>query len=662
MRSVQFVTMGAQAHTSTNVDSGLAFKAGQIFFGKVNKIYPNQIAEVRIGNQKLIATLEAPLKAGERYWLQVQSNERKPVLKVLDTPHAAQMMNMKAAAQQLIAHLGITANAEAAELAEFLMRNQFPITKDSFQMALQWLKLADPSPSGLATIKTMYVQQLPFIEDVFKALLAQSKGESLHNMLGDLLGKLTSASTGTATTHQLKEVLESLVLSKQGHLQETGLLKLVSQWASPDAAPDLKAGAFSLLQKVGLISPTFSEAEFLTKLVTDSQISGVPQAKTELAMKWQQGMQLLADYKTALQNGDHRTVHLQNVTNWLAEQQGVLKAPLTNLVQGQQLAATSVSSADFAQQPANSAAPLKINPQQTDLPKLTMDIVEMLVTESESKSVLTSFLNLLNPNRSQVNGAKEALANRLLSFSQNPAESSVLPHERAILQVLASEFQMTDLTTGTAVYSHLKDIVKILGLQFEHVLAHAQNANPTALEEELVTLKPLLLKLLQEQQHPAVIKELAEQLVNRLTAQQIMSQENGPLQNVLLTLPLNIGKYETDVTLQWSGRRTQEGSIDPNYCRILFYLDLEQLKETIIDMQVQNRVIKVVVMNEQSETLENMASPYIGLLRSSLEQLNYKLSGVLFENTLLKHGKEKRNQSSTSYPVAGSYNGVDVRI
>ncbi|MFJ8256865.1 hypothetical protein ACIQ4Z_06215 [Peribacillus asahii] len=658
---MQFVTMGAQVHTSTNVDSGLAFKAGQIFFGKVNKIYPNQIAEVRIGNQKLIATLEAPLQAGERYWLQVQSNEGKPVLKVLDTPHAAQTMNMKAAAQQLIAHLGITANAEAAELAEFLMRNQFPITKDSFQRALQWLKLTDSSQSGLATIKTMYVQQLPFVEDVFKALLAQSKGESLHNMLGDLLGKLTSASTGTATTHQLKEVLESLVISKQGHLQETGLLKLVSQWASPDAAPDLKAGAFSLLQKVGLIPPSFSEAEFLTKLVTDSKISGVPQAKTELAMKWQQGMQLLADYKTALQNGDHRTVHLQNVTNWLVEQQGVPKAPLTNLVQGQQLATTSVRSADFAQQPANSAAPLKINPQQTDLPKLTMDIVEMLVTESESKSVLTSFLHLLNPNRSQVNGAKEALANQLLSFSQNPSESLVLPHERAVLQVLASEFQLTDLTTGTAVYSHLKDIVKILGLQFEHVLAHAQNANPTALEEELVTLKPLLLKLLQEQQHPAVIKELAEQIVNRLTAQQIMSQENGPLQNVLLTLPLNIGKYETDVTLQWSGRRTQEGGIDPNYCRILFYLDLEQLKETVIDMQVQNRVIKVVVMNEQSETLENMASPYIGLLRSSLEQLNYKLSGVLFENMLMKHGKEKRSQS-TSYPVAGSYNGVDVRI
>lgn len=85
--------------------------------------------------------------------------------------------------------------------------------------------------------------------------------------------------------------------------------------------------------------------------------------------------------------------------------------------------------------------------------------------------------------------------------------------------------------------------------------------------------------------------------MNRITAQQILSQENGPIQNLLLTIPLNLGSTKTDLTLQWSGRKTKEGKIDPDYCRVLFYLELEHLEETVIDMQVQNRIIKVTVIN-----------------------------------------------------------------
>ena len=84
---------------------------------------------------------------------------------------------------------------------------------------------------------------------------------------------------------------------------------------------------------------------------------------------------------------------------------------------------------------------------------------------------------------------------------------------------------------------------------------------------------------------------------------------------------MNIGNYETDVTLQWSGRKRKDGSIDPDYCRILFYLDLEQLKETVIDMQVQNRVIKISVLNEQSDVIQKAATPFIPTLRNQLEEM-----------------------------------------
>ena len=218
---------------------------------------------------------------------------------------------------------------------------------------------------------------------------------------------------------------------------------------------------------------------------------------------------------------------------------------------------------------------------------------------------------------------------------------------------------MANWGNSPEVTTQLKDIVKLLGLQFEHVLANAHRLPSAELNEELTTLKPLLFKLLQEQQ-PATVKELADQMVNRITAQQIMSQENGPLQNLLLTLPLQLGNFETDLTLQWSGRKRKDGSMDPNYCRILFYLELEQLQETMIDMQVQNRVIQIVVFNEQSERIERAATPFIGLLRKNLEEKDYKLTGVLFENTIKKQSVE--NQKQLMFKTVSSYSGVDIRI
>ena len=53
-----------------------------------------------------------------------------------------------------------------------------------------------------------------------------------------------------------------------------------------------------------------------------------------------------------------------------------------------------------------------------------------------------------------------------------------------------------------------------------------------------------------------------------------------------------------DATLQWNGRMKDNGKIDANYARVLFYLQMASMQETVIDMQVQNRVVTVTVFNE----------------------------------------------------------------
>lgn len=178
---------------------------------------------------------------------------------------------------------------------------------------------------------------------------------------------------------------------------------------------------------------------------------------------------------------------------------------------------------------------------------------------------MNDLLGYLNMDREQVVESKGKAAKLLFQSLKQLSEAQfVRNNERLVLaQVFEAEFQTIDFTNGPSVAHQLKEWTKILGLQLEHALVNLTR-DEMEFSKDLDTLKPLLLKLLNEQT-PAAIKEIAEQILNRVTAQQILAQENGPIQNLLLTLPINLGSTQTDLTLQWSGRKTKDGKIDPEY-------------------------------------------------------------------------------------------------
>ncbi|MED3996428.1 hypothetical protein P4647_17475 [Peribacillus frigoritolerans] len=163
----------------------------------------------------------------------------------------------------MIAHLGIKPEPAATKLAEYLLTNRLPITKETFRSALQWLKAADAAEVGLPVIKTMFIQQLPFVKGVFDALFTQSKGEPFHKLLSGFRQQLQDGGAVTGTASKLKEVLDSLHVAKQNQLQQIGLQKLVTTWLNSDSTPEMKSGAFSLLQKTAFVPKGMTESVFL---------------------------------------------------------------------------------------------------------------------------------------------------------------------------------------------------------------------------------------------------------------------------------------------------------------------------------------------------------------------------------------------------------------
>ncbi|MEY8753156.1 hypothetical protein AB9M93_01005 [Peribacillus frigoritolerans] len=72
--------------------------------------------------------------------------------------------------------------------------------------------------------------------------------------------------------------------------------KLVTTWLNSDSMPEMKSGAFSLLQKTGFVPKGMTESAFLESLMDGAEVrSGIP--KNSAIDKLHQGLQLLSAAK-----------------------------------------------------------------------------------------------------------------------------------------------------------------------------------------------------------------------------------------------------------------------------------------------------------------------------------------------------------------------------
>ena len=67
-------------------------------------------------------------------------------------------------------------------------------------------------------------------------------------------------------------------------------------------------------------------------------------------------------------------------------------------------------------------------------------------------------------------------------------------------------------------------------------------------------------------------------LLGRMNGLQILSGENGPQHQLLMQVPLEFLGKKMDATLEWNGRMKEDGKIDSDFARIMFYLNLETLR------------------------------------------------------------------------------------
>lgn len=562
------------------------FRAGQVFQGKVLKLFPNQTAEVQVGSQKVIAQLEIPLSAGERYWFQVKQGEGQVHLKVLTEGKGTGNANLEG----LLKQFSIPETKTSIAILRFFLSEQLPITKESISMATSLLQGKTMTKEDLEAIKQLISRELPLTKATFDAVRSTIKSPSFHAVITSLKNELDALDILPQTGTRLKEAIEPYIQTGKEKLSAQVLQEIVRGWTQ---AKDPFASQQSLkaLQQTGFL-PIEDEQNILQQAA--KRLIGLSEGKPQVQLP---GIDSTAKQVSALIAAGNTEDVSTVLKNWIG---GIMK------------------------------------------------------DSHVSNQTIKQLFNLLSPN---VDSATfdEAVSSLV---SKDGIDANKALNKEVILELQAVLSQV-DREPVEEFKSLLKSGIQTLGLSHESESFDMIKGKVSDEGARVENVKSLLIQLLNEDIQ-AKVKDSAEALLNRLTGIQLMSSDTTPVQQIVMQIPLVLMNKQTDLTIQWNGRKDANGKIDPSYCRVLFYLDLEHMNETIIDMQIQNRIMKITIINDH-ENIKHLSSPYIASLKDSLQKLDYQLSNVSFQ-TQADRAVVKTKKATISSPLTSSYSGVDIKI
>ncbi|MGM8211771.1 hypothetical protein ACLIBH_03145 [Virgibacillus sp. W0430] len=188
---------------------------------------------------------------------------------------------------------------------------------------------------------------------------------------------------------------------------------------------------------------------------------------------------------------------------------------------------------------------------------------------------------------------------------------------------------------------------------FMEKINQLSSANSPANELKL-SFKTMLMQLISHSD--SIVREHAHQVIHLMNGLHIDSvHESNHFIQASISLPGEKFSLNQDLQLEFESKKTKDGKIDPDYCRILFLMELQTMKKTIVDMNIQKRFVSVTIYNDY---LKASPSSFEGVLKAGMKKLDYQLSSVTVKP--LQEAKEDRPQPTVS--SHNLYKGVDYRV
>ncbi len=602
-----------QAHMPNAISSKMpmTMKDGQVVHGTIKKLFPNQTAEVQIGNQKIIAKLETPLKAGDAHFFQVTKSEPEVQLKVVAGPLGGNTAVQQA--QQLLQAMNLNKSSELQAIVQVFIKEQIPISKELLLQAEQLIKQLPANISvreGLEAIQKMIDLKVPLTSNMFETILSGKSTDGFSSLIANMKNvlqqdQILSPSSKTLILQSLQKVGEPFNMPVAGAILGKQL-EILQNLQLPTST------RLPILQQLKNAAILPSEATLNNPVPTSSK-QALTQTAGEIVSKLIQP------------NIENRGGAIEQVRQWIQAQ------PLLTATQKDQILAT-LKNGEIS-------------------PNVVAQSLVKVFSEQSQQAIFMRDLNGFTPKDHLVSLLGKGSSNEMINQSLD--QVSLLSKDLSFAtQRNHAEQAVLSQLDGKAFEHAMKEVLKSLGFSYEGSLG-SEKENVRQLANQL---KPQLVELLQMSNLPNVIREGAESILGRMNGLQLLSGENGPQHQLLMQIPLEFLGKRMDATLEWNGRMKEDGKIDSEFARIMFYLQLDSLKETVVDMQVQNKIVTINVFNDD-QTIGMIANQFKASLKDGLASTGYQLSGVFVKTFDEQKSNALWKQKNTSIEQ-----GVDIRI
>ena len=603
----------------------LVLREGQVFHGSIKQLFPNQVAEVQVGANKLVAKLETPLKAGDSHYFQVTNIKGQVELKVVTGPmmqaSSTQQMN------QLMESMNLPKSAEMRQILSHFINNNIPVAKEQLLQAEAWMKAMPSHESkavALQAMTRMIDLKMPFTNDVFQALINGSKTAGMSEALSTLLQRITQDSQVNTTVkatiqHQIQTIQQPLMQHVGGNVLATLLTTLLDDASSMAN----KLQSLALMKQAGLVTEQATLSNFL------HNASSVSMSQPNIGqLMTQMNNSVPANVGQVVQNLQMYILQDQTLTQ---DQKTELNEMLKRFIQ---MPKSSEAISQFAKQIGSELMKMYAT-NQLATPSLAND------QGFTPKDQLMSLLKLDRENPQPLVQLAKLATSSQTSFIQTVAANAELTVQASI--------------DSKQIEQAMKSVLRSFGLNYEAILG---TNKMDQFDNVSQSLKPHLINLINDTQISLPVREAAEALLARINGMQLLSSDNGYQHQIVMQVPLDFLGKRMDATMQWTGRMKDDGKIDSDFARVLFYLQMESIKETVIDMQVQNRIVSLTVFNENTAVLQPLTGALKQLLATGLEEKGYQLSGVQLKTFDQQMTMKNETISKEELPSSG----VDIRI
>lgn len=553
----------------------LELKVGQIVKGVVLQLLGDQEALVNIGGTQVRARLETPLKQGEVTMLQVQPESKGGQILLKPLADSAVQISDDSLGELLKA-FEVKDTAGTRQMVQQLQQNAIPVTKDNvkaFDSVMQEMPQGENREEWLQA-----------------AVLASKKGLPLTPATVSALKQVTSGPPVSQVLEQLEQQAASLLEQDPTH-----------------PAADTAKQVVSLLKELRATAAAGRPTEAAAPASAEPAAAALPAAALSKPTAAQVGSSVKAEAPQPLPaNGSASAAAAQALTP-AGPAAGGASAPAAKPAAAPQ--AASAKPAALHEAHAHGAEPVKQGePLQAGSPK---PLPETPPAKQEG-----------------VQASKEARVSAPQALAADPVETNWISKMLKAVGVEHESQVAAKLDDRGGVANPLRqqamdDAVSILTTT--SVDQQSETVKPAA-----ETLKSLLLQLTASDDTPAPLKEAAQQVVGQITGQQLMltNDKNAMFAQMTLFIPFMDNSGQQSAAIHIQSRKGSRGELDASNCRLLFDLQMKTMGNTLLDVQVVNKIVSLNVHNDHSALA--------GLMESSKDEIAAAMNRVGYQFISLK--------------------------